>query len=62
MAKSNTGKPAAESERKHEGKNVHEETLVFTNRPDPNAFVQSFNFESVERLKAKLQIHQVVCP
>jgi len=56
MAKRNTGEPAAESERKHEGKNFHEETLVFTNRPDPNALVHSFNFESAERLKEKLQI------
>ena len=62
MAKRSTGKPAAESEKKHEGKKFHEETLVFTNLPDPNALVYSFNFESAESLKAKLQIPSECVP
>jgi len=62
MAKRSAGKPVAESEKKHEGPNFHDETLVFTNRPDPNAPVHSFNFESPERLKAKLQIPSECSP
>jgi hypothetical protein len=55
------GALAAESE-KHEGQNFHEETLAFTNLPDPNALVYTFNFESPERLKEKLEIPSECSP
>lgn len=62
MAKRSTREPVAESEKEHEGKNLYEETLVFTNLPDPNTLVYSFNFESPERLKEKLEIPSECSP